>query len=473
MTTAPAETEKRRLSGRLGPVGIVFMVVAAAAPLTVIGGNMPLAMGLGNGAGAPVGFVIAALVLLVFSVGFVTMTPHVPEAGAFFSYVTVGLGERMGKGIAVVALIAYTAIQIGIYGYIGWAISDTVAHYHGPVIAWPVYSFIVLAIVAVLGYRHIELSAKVLGVALALEIGIVVVLDAVMVAKPGPAGVTFTSFAPATFTQGTLGIAILFALTGFIGFEATAVFRDEARDPEQTIPRATYAAVIIIGAFYAITVWAFVVAVGPDQVATVAQKTLAGEGNMLLDTTGDMLGTVGRDIVNVLLLSSLFACVLSFHNVIARYQFVLAGKGLLPARLATVHDDHESPSFSSLVQTATAAIIVAVLAILGIDPLVGVFGSMAGVATVGMVLLMLTTSVAVLVFFLRNRELGTDHLWTTRIAPALAVLGLLGSLWLVLSNFTLVTGGSATLSTVLAAIPFLGLVVGFVAWRPSRALSAN
>ena len=473
MTTAPAETEKRRLSGRLGPVGIVFMVVAAAAPLTVIGGNMPLAMGLGNGAGAPVGFVIAALVLLVFSVGFVTMTPHVPEAGAFFSYVTVGLGERMGKGIAVVALIAYTAIQIGIYGYIGWAISDTVAHYHGPVIAWPVYSFIVLAIVAVLGYRHIELSAKVLGVALALEIGIVVVLDAVMVAKPGPAGVTFTSFAPATFTQGTLGIAILFALTGFIGFEATAVFRDEARDPEQTIPRATYAAVIIIGAFYAITVWAFVVAVGPDQVATVAQKTLAGDGNMLLDTTGDMLGIVGRDIVNVLLLSSLFACVLSFHNVIARYQFVLAGKGLLPARLATVHDDHESPSFSSLVQTATAAIIVAVLAILGIDPLVGVFGSMAGVATVGMVLLMLTTSVAVLVFFLRNRELGTDHLWTTRIAPALAVLGLLGSLWLVLSNFTLVTGGSATLSTVLAAIPFLGLVVGFVAWRPSRALSAN
>ena len=78
-------------------------------------------------------------------------------------------------------------------------------------------------------------------------------------------------------------------------------------------------------------------------------------------------------------------------------------------------------------QTATAAIIVAVLAILGIDPLVGVFGSMAGVATVGMVLLMLTTSVAVLVFFLRNRELGTDHLWTTRIAPALAVLGLLGA----------------------------------------------
>lgn len=470
MTAAPSRTEGRRLTGHLGPVGIVFMVVAAAAPLTVIGGNMPLAMGLGNGAGAPMGFVIAALVLLVFSVGFVTMTPHVPEAGAFFSYVTVGLGERMGKGIAVVALIAYTAIQIGIYGYIGWAINDTVTHYGGPVIPWPVYSFAILAIVAVLGYRHIELSAKVLGVALALEIGIVVVLDVVMVAKPGPAGVTVASFDPAVFTDGTIGIAILFALTGFIGFEATAVFRDEARDPERTIPRATYAAVILIGAFYAVTVWAFVVAIGPDQVTAVAQQTLDGEGNMLLDTTGEKLGGIGRDIVNVLLLTSLFACVLSFHNVIARYQFVLAGKGLLPARLAGVHGAHHSPSFSSVVQTVTAAVIVAVLAAFGIDPLVGVFGSMAGVATVGMVTLMLTTSIAVLAFFVRHRDRASGRLWTTRIAPALAVAGLLVSLWLVLSNFTLVTGGSATLSTILAAIPFVGLVVGFLAWRPSTSL---
>ena len=90
-------TESRRLSGRLGPVGIVFMVVAAAAPLTVIGGNMPLAMGLGNGAGAPVGFLLASLVLLVFSVGFVTMTPHVPEAGAFFE----ALGRLSTGGVRI------------------------------------------------------------------------------------------------------------------------------------------------------------------------------------------------------------------------------------------------------------------------------------------------------------------------------------------------------------------------------------
>jgi amino acid transporter len=468
MIENPTTDETQRLSGHLGTVGVVFMVVAAAAPLTVIGGNMPLSMGLGNGAGAPVGFIIAAVVLLLFSIGFVTMTPHVPEAGAFFSYVTLGLGKRPGTGIAVVALIAYTAIQVGIYGYIGWAIGDTVGFYGGPEIPWAVYSFAVLAIVALLGYRHIDLSAKVLGVALALEIGIVVLLDFVIVVNPGPSGLTLEPFRPDIFTTGSLGIAVLFSLTGFIGFEATAVFRDEARDPERTIPRATYAAVLIIGGFYALTCWAFVVAIGPDQVAEVAQRTLDGDANMLLDTTDDTLGRIGRDVVNVLLLTSLFACVLSFHNVIARYQFVLAGKGLLPRRLATVHSTHHSPAFSSVVQTITAATIVLLLAVFGVDPLVGAFGSMAGVATVGMVLLMLTTSIAVLVYFVRHREQAGGRIWQTGIAPALACVGLLASLWLVLSNFTLVTGGSATLSAVLAAVPFVGLLIGYFVGQPDR-----
>lgn len=460
-----------QLTGRLGTMGIVFMVVAAAAPLTVIGGNMPLGIGLGNGAGAPVGFLIAALILLLFSVGFVTMTPHVREAGAFFSYVTLGLGKRAGMGIAVVALVSYTAIQVGIYGYIGWAIDDTVRFYGGPLIPWPIYALFTLAIVAFLGYRHIDLSAKVLGVALVAEIGIVLVLDFAILINPGPAGITVESFAPDTFLDGAIGVAILFALTGFIGFESTAVFRNEARSPERTVPRATYIAVLIIGGFYAFTCWAFVVAIGPDSIAEIAQRTLDGEANMLLDTTNDQLGHVGRDIVNVLLLTSLFACVLSFHNVIARYQFVLAGMRILPKPLAAVHPKHHSPSVSSLVQTGTALILVVVFAIFRVDPLVGVFGSMAGVATVGMTVLMLSTSIAVIVFFVRNSAARAGRRWRTILIPILASVGLLAGMSLVLSNFTLVTGGSVRLSAGLAAIPFVALIVGWLIGRDRRGVA--
>ena len=304
-----------------------------------------------------------------------------------------------------------------------------------------------------------------LGVALVFEISIVLVLDAVVLARGGQSGLNLDSFTPHVVTSGSVGIPVLFALTGFIGFEATAVFRDEARDPERTIPRATYLAVLIIGGFYALTCWAFVIANGSHQVKAIAQQTLAGKGNILLDTTATYLGAAGRDIVNVLLLTSLFACVLSFHNVIARYQYELARKRLLPQRLGHVHPVHQAPSRSSVVQTATATTLLALLALAGVDPLVGVFGSMAGVATVGMVILMLTTSVAVGAFFIRRPELIRGRSWQTRVAPALASIGLLASGWLVLTNLTLVTGGSAAVSTALATVPFIGLALGVIAGR--------
>jgi amino acid transporter len=408
---------------------------------------------------------IAATVLLIFAVGFVAMTPYVKEAGAFYSYVTQGLGGRLGMGSAYVALVAYTAVQVGIYGYLGWAAGDLVTFYGGPQIDWWIYSLATIAFVALLGYRHIELSSKVLGLALVLEIAIMVALDVTIFAKGGPAGITGESFTPSAIFSGPIGVPVLFALTGFIGFEATAVFRDEARQPERTVPRATYLAVLIIGVFYAISCWALVEAAGPDQVVAVAGKTLSGEGNMMLDTADQYLGSGLRDVMQVLLCTSLFACVLSFHNVVSRYQFVLAQHGSFPRALSRVHPRHGSPSASSAVQTVTALVLVVVFALVGLDPLVGVFGSMAGVSTVGMVLLMLLTSVAVFAFFARNAHLKQGRTWKTTVAPFLAAIGLIASLWLVVSNFTLVTGGSATVSIFLGLIPVAALIAGAVVGR--------
>lgn len=454
-----------KLSGKLGTASIVFMVIAAAAPLTVVGGNVPLAIANGNGVGAPAGFVIAALVLVVFSVGFLAMTPHVKSAGAFYAYVRQSLGNRMGLGTAYVALVAYTAIQVGIYGYLGGSVAAFVETLGGPTLPWWMYAGVALLFVAFLGYRNIDLSAKVLGVALVLEIGIVLVMDAAIVFSGGAEGVSAVSFTPDAMFAGPLGVAILFALTGFIGFESTAVFRDEARTPEKTIPRATYIAVGIIGVFYAISSWALVVGWGPS---AVVQEATEKPGSFMLEATRTYVGTVGHDIMNVLLLTSLFACVLSFHNVVARYQFTLASEGHLPAKLATVHPLHGSPSTSSIVQSITALVFVGVFSVFSIDPLVIVFGSMAGVATVGMMLLLILTSIAVVKFFATHPELGTS-VWKGRVAPIVSTVAVIGCMFLVLSNFVLVTSCPPEVSVVLALIPPLAFVAGVIASKRQKA----
>ncbi|PRI11061.1 APC family permease [Leucobacter massiliensis] len=467
--TAAAATEaapprRSRLTGNLGTGSIAFMVIAAAAPLTVIGGNAPLAIGQGNGAGAPVGFLLASLVLLLFAVGFVAMTPFVKEAGAFFSYVTIGLGSRLGMGTAYVALVAYTAIQAGIYGYMGWAIMDLVRTLGGPEIHWSVFAILTLVVVGLLGYRHIELSSKVLGVALVLELLVMMIVNVAVIVNGGPEGRSLASFDPQVFLTPGLGVAVLFALTGFIGFESTAIYRDEAREPSRTIPRATYLAVGIIGVFYTISVWVLVVAAGPASVVEVAQQTLFGSKNMLLDTAGDFAGGLTRSVMQILLITSLFACVLSFHNIVARYQFALARIGSMPAALGRVHDRHQSPAASSLVQSVTALVIIGIFVVIGLDPLVQVFGFMAGVATIGMVMMMLLTTLAVVVFFLRNPRLRKNP-WTGTVIPVVAVLALAVSAWLVLSNFTMITSGSVAVSIGLALIPPAALVAGAIVNR--------
>ena len=110
-TTVATETTKepgtrRGLRGSLGVASIVFIVVAAASPLGVIGGPVPLGIAFGNGAGFPFTFVIATVVLLFFAVGFTSATPFVKSAGAFYAYVDKGLGRSAGIGAAFVALFS-------------------------------------------------------------------------------------------------------------------------------------------------------------------------------------------------------------------------------------------------------------------------------------------------------------------------------------------------------------------------------
>jgi amino acid transporter len=458
ITTAPGlasqEPPARKLRGNLGVSSIVFMVVAAAAPLGVIGGVVPLGLASGNGAGFPATFIAATVILLFFAVGFTALTPHVEEAGAFFSHVRTSLGFPTGIGVAFVALLSYVALEAGVYGLLGPAGAAVLELFGGPTLPWWLVAAAAFAITTYLGYRNIELSSRVLAVLLTAEIAIVLVLDLVIVARGGDHGLSTGIVDPGVILSGSVGIGLLFALISYVGFEATAIFRDEARTPERTIPRATYAALLLVGVFYAVTSWALISGWGDDE--AVARATEAG-GTFLGDTAQRYLGIVGADIIAVLYFTSLFACILAFHNVTSRYVFALAQRDVLPASLSYPHNRHGSPHQASLWISGGVAISIALAAVLQLDPAAQFYTWFAGTTTVGFVLLLIATSVAVLVFFARDRR--GNSLWRVRIAPALGLVGLAASLILILANLKDLVGGSSVLGWVIVGL----LVVAFTA----------
>ncbi|MEH3077112.1 MAG: APC family permease [Quadrisphaera sp.] len=458
----------QRLTGRLGVGAVVFMVVAAAAPLTVVAGAVPIGIANGNGAAYPVMFAVSAVVLALFAVGFTAMARHVPSAGAFYSYIGVGLGRGAGLGSALVALISYVTVQGAVYAYLGYATGELVASWTGLSLPWWAWALAGLAVSGWLGYRHIELSGRVLGVLLLAEVGIVLALDAAVVLRGGAggAGLSTALVEPSQVVSGSPGLGLMFAVAGFIGFEATAVFRDEARRPERTIPLATYAALAVIGVFYTVSAWAVVSAFGDEEAVAVAT---ADPGSMVALAAQRYLGTAASDVLQVLLLTSLFAAVLSFHNVLARYAFSLAKARVLPAAAGASHTRHGSPHVASLATSLVGAAVLVVCALAGLDPVMEVFTWLSGIATVGIIALMLLTCVAVLVFFRRTR--ADRRAWHTLVAPALGLVGLGGALALVVVNLPLLMGGSVVLGVGAGVLLLAALGAGWVlaAARPAAA----
>ncbi len=436
----------------MGVWGIVFIVAAFAGPLGAMGGTVPIGINAGNGIGLAATFVVSTIILLLFSVAFTALTPYVPNAGAFYSYIGTGLGRRAGFGTAFLALLAYLAVLVGVYGLLGSGITAMLASW-GVSAPWWTGAYVCMAAATFLGYRNIDLSKKVLGILLLAEVGIVLALDAAVFASGGgPQGMSRGFTAPEVLLSGAPGLALLFCFLSFLGFEATAVFRDECRDPNRTIPVATYLAVTLVGIFYVISTWALISAWGDQEAVRIAAED---PGAMLPGAVGTYLGNSAEDIVQVLYVTSLFACLLSIQNVASRYVFSISHRGALPAVLGTRHNRHGSPAVASNVVTAIAAVFVMLAIVTRMDPATELYAWFAGATTVGFIVMLLGTTVSALVFFGQQKRLGVleESLLRVFVAPGVALVCLVIVFVLVLQNLRELVGGSQPVAwAVLAAL---------------------
>ncbi|MCZ0986364.1 APC family permease [Streptomyces diastatochromogenes] len=430
---------------RLGTGHILFLIVAAAAPLSAMVGTVPLAFAFGDGAGVPAAFLFAGVTLLCFSVGYAVSARRTGGSGGFYASVADGLGRPPAVAAGYVALLSYNCATIGLAGALGY-FTHLVFAAHGLSVSWEWCAAVGLVLSAVLGYREIALSARVLALLMLGEIGVLAALDVAILARHGLHALPTASFSPHVAAGHGAGVSLMFAFVSFIGFESAALYGKEAKDPQRSVPRATYAAVVLIAGFYALTSWLAVGAVGSDRVREVAGKQM---GDLFFALGDDFLGKAGSTGLQVLLCTSLFAATLALHSAANRYAQVLAEDGLLPGALAAEHPRHHSPHRASLAQSALTTLVVAGFAVAGLDPYADLTTSMLGLGTLGIVALQALAALSVLGLRLRG---GGGHWWREVVAPLLGFAGLAASVWLVVGNFDMLTGSP---SKVIAALPWL------------------
>lgn len=448
---------ERLAKNSIGLAEIVFFVVAAAAPLTAVVGATPPAFAFGNGAGVPGAFVLAGVLYIIFSVGFTAMSRHIGGTGAFYTYISQGICKEVGVGGAMIALLTYSAIQMAIYALFGVFASGALAEF-GVTVDWWECTYVALFVVLLCGQRNVAFSGAILGVAMICEVAILLLLDVgILAAGGGPEGISFTSFMPSDVFVPGLGVALVFVVGSFVGFEATAIFSEEAKTPEKTIPRATYVAVVSITLFYAFSTWAIVQYYGSSKIQAAAG---AGLETLFFVAADAVLGTWASKVMNLLLIVSLFACTLSLHNTINRYFFSMGREGLALSILGKVHDTHGSPYIAGLVQSLVAAVILGLFIGSGADPYTVIFSLSSAVGVIGILSVQVLVCIAIIMYFRKNHH---EHgVWTTVLSPALALMGLGGMLALVVTNLPLLTGSEGALTSSLpwgvAATGLLGVL---------------
>jgi len=126
--------------------------------------------------------------------------------------------------------------------------------------------------------------------------------------------------------EGGAGIAIAFALASFIGFEATAIYGEESKDPKRAVPRATYWAIGLITVLFTVVSFAMVTGLGAANVVGEVAGISEGGLNPAAVLFSLVETNVGHWLVIVmewLVVSSLFAGLLAFQNANSRYIYAL------------------------------------------------------------------------------------------------------------------------------------------------------
>ncbi|MBO0981824.1 APC family permease [Microbacterium sp. SD291] len=454
-TESPAEQTTALKRNSLGVVGVAFFVIAAAAPMAAFVGAAPVVFSI-VGSGAPAVYLVVAAIIAVFAVGYLKMSRHITNAGGFVAYIARGLGSRAATGSAGIVIITYLALQIGLVAQFGVFAQQLAASAGLDLPVW-VWVMLAIAITTVLVIRGVDLNMRVLGVIIALEVIVVAVLIVgILIAFPGQ-DPSLESFSPAVLANPGVGVAGLFVFTCFTTFEATTVFAEEARNPRRTIPIALFVVIGFVAVYYTLATWAVSYGLGAGNVQQASADNLSG---VIFDLASRAVGPWLSLVLQILVLTSFLAMLIGVQNMFARYCFALGRARVLPQIFARVSAVKRAPYVAALADAAACVIVLAIFFAAGADPIVVIYAWFVALGTIGFITMMTLASVAILAFFIRERlETG---FWSTKFAPALALLLNGAVLVIALSNFDVLLFGDGTVAKAMLWLIPIAFAIGFV-----------
>ncbi|GIE86909.1 amino acid permease [Actinoplanes regularis] len=331
----------------------------------IIGTGIFVVIGKGSGIAGPavvLSFVLAAVACVFSALSYAELASSIPVSGSAYTYAYATLGEIVAWVIGWDLILEYGVSVAGIA--VGWGgnlnafldaafgvtLPDAIAKSpeEGGVFNLPAV-FIVLAVTLLL-VRGVSESVRANLVMVVIKLTVLVFFLVVAFANFSTGN--FHPFAPAGTDGVTEAAAIIFF--AYIGFDAVSTGSEEARNPARDLPWAIIGSLAICTAFYVLTAVGALGIASPDQMKDSDAPLAAA-----LDQGAGMSWAAGILALGAVVAITSVALVILYGQ--TRIFFAMCRDGLLPHRMAQVHQRYGTPARLTVLLGVLIALLAALV----------------------------------------------------------------------------------------------------------------
>ena len=379
-----------------------------------------------SGAGTPFVYLVCLIAILIAASGVISMAARLPSAGAFYTYVTRGLGSRSGFVTGGLMFVAYALLPPAEIGLIGSYLQSTFQQQFNVNIPWWIIGLVPFLLMTWLAYHGIATSIRTALVLFSAEVVIVLGMAIIVVSRVASHGMTLHPLTPGASPNGLHGIVVgaVFAALSFVGFEGASTLSEEVREPRRLVPKAIAISVAAVGILYVFCIWAEVNGLG-----VAVTNHLSGSSvpwNMLATKYASWMTWP----IIVASVSSMFAVMVNSNNGIIRILHAMGRENLMPKAFAHINPKRKTPTEAVIIQSVFAIVLTYVVGWVsgGLrQPLGGsnVYGYLGYLLTLGILPVYILTNIASIRFLRRSGEFKV--FWHV-VMPALGAVLMAGLL---------------------------------------------
>jgi amino acid efflux transporter len=299
-----------------------------------------------------VAWAVLALLSAPLAATFAALGSRYPDAGGVATYARLAFGE---SAAAVVGWCFYFSIPLGAPAAALWAGAYVAGALGGGTATIAVTSLALMVIVPLANWFGARLTGR---VQLALGVLLVAFLvAAIALSLPSARLANLHPFAPHGWAA--IGPAAALLVWSFVGWEAVTYLTAEFRRPARDVPRATAAAVVVVGVMYLAVAFATITVLGPG-----AAHTATPLGDLLAVGLGGNARVLAAAVALLLTIGTMNA----YYAGAAKLGAALGRDGALPGWLAAGSVVGEVPRRSLTVIGIMAMVAQLVVLATGVGP---------------------------------------------------------------------------------------------------------